>query len=227
MYEFCSKYHLPIGNSNLPKNNFETSYLLNKLHVLFEILVYDTIAHAPPPQFKHSQLFFSMGGLEQRRFVYIMVKEHVFGFCFKCSGIWNTQTETQFGVAWNCAGFKWTHLMGGTRKPTKWRSLTSSGWTSSLWFTMEPGSCNLPFSLYRAFSSGWWVPWAGLGTGEACDDLDVRSSNRTGAKSEKRKNVGIGAESIVHHALWGGFGDIAGRKKGQWSEAVQGRCNVT
>ena len=46
MYEFWSKYHLPIGNSNLPKNRSETSYLLNKLHVLFEMPVYDTIARA-------------------------------------------------------------------------------------------------------------------------------------------------------------------------------------
>ena len=44
MYEFWSKYHLPIGNSNLPKNRSETSYLLNKLNVLFEMPVYDTIA---------------------------------------------------------------------------------------------------------------------------------------------------------------------------------------
>ena len=44
MYEFWSKYHLPIGNSNLPKNRSETSYLLNKLDVLFEMPVYDTIA---------------------------------------------------------------------------------------------------------------------------------------------------------------------------------------
>ncbi len=44
MYKFWSKYHLPIGNSNLPKNHFETSYLLNKLDVLFEMPVYDTIA---------------------------------------------------------------------------------------------------------------------------------------------------------------------------------------
>ncbi len=39
MYEFGSKYHLPIGNSNLPKNRSETSYLLNKLDVLFEMPV--------------------------------------------------------------------------------------------------------------------------------------------------------------------------------------------
>ncbi len=44
MYKFWSKYHLPIGNSNLPKNGSETSYLLNKLNVLFEMPVYDTIA---------------------------------------------------------------------------------------------------------------------------------------------------------------------------------------
>ncbi len=39
-----SKYHLPIGNSNLPKNCSETSYLLNKLNVLFEMPVNDTTA---------------------------------------------------------------------------------------------------------------------------------------------------------------------------------------
>ncbi len=33
-----------MGNSNLPKNHFETNYLLNKLNVLFEMPVYDTIA---------------------------------------------------------------------------------------------------------------------------------------------------------------------------------------
>ncbi len=44
MYQFWSKYHLPIGNSNLPKNHSETSYLLNKLNVLFEMPAYDTIA---------------------------------------------------------------------------------------------------------------------------------------------------------------------------------------
>ncbi len=44
MYEFWSKYHLPIGNSNLLKNHSETSYLLNKLDILFEMPVYDTIA---------------------------------------------------------------------------------------------------------------------------------------------------------------------------------------
>ncbi len=44
MYEFWSKYHLPIGNSNLPKNHSETSYLLNKLDVLFEMPVHDTTA---------------------------------------------------------------------------------------------------------------------------------------------------------------------------------------
>ena len=43
MYEFWSKYHLPIGDSNLPKNHSETSYLLNKLNVLFEMPVNDTI----------------------------------------------------------------------------------------------------------------------------------------------------------------------------------------
>ncbi len=47
MYEFWSKYHLPIGNSNLPKNRSETSYLLNKLNVLFDMPVYDTIADFP------------------------------------------------------------------------------------------------------------------------------------------------------------------------------------
>ena len=47
MYQFWSKYHLPIGNSNLPKNHSETSYLLNKLDVLFEMPVYDTIAVNP------------------------------------------------------------------------------------------------------------------------------------------------------------------------------------
>ncbi len=44
MYEFWSKYHLLTGNSNLPKNPSETSYLLNKLDVLFEMPVYNTIA---------------------------------------------------------------------------------------------------------------------------------------------------------------------------------------
>ncbi len=44
MYKFWSKYHLPTGNSNLPKNRSEISYLLNKLNVLFEMPVYDTIA---------------------------------------------------------------------------------------------------------------------------------------------------------------------------------------
>ena len=44
MYKFWSKYHLPVGNSNLPKNQSETSYLLNKLNVLFEMPLYDTIA---------------------------------------------------------------------------------------------------------------------------------------------------------------------------------------
>ncbi len=44
MYKFWSKYHLSIGNSNLLKNHSETSYLLNKLNVLFEMPVYDTIA---------------------------------------------------------------------------------------------------------------------------------------------------------------------------------------
>ncbi len=33
-----------MGNSNLLKNRSETSYLLNKLNVLFEMPVYDTIA---------------------------------------------------------------------------------------------------------------------------------------------------------------------------------------
>ncbi len=47
MYKFWSKYHLPRGNSNLPKNYFETSYLLNKLNVLFEMPLYDTIACTP------------------------------------------------------------------------------------------------------------------------------------------------------------------------------------
>ncbi len=51
MYEFWSKYHLPIGNSNLPKNHCETSYLLNKLNVLFEIPVYNTIADVSECQY--------------------------------------------------------------------------------------------------------------------------------------------------------------------------------
>ena len=44
MCEFWSKYHLPTGYSNLPKNHSETSCLLNKLDVLFEMPIYGTIA---------------------------------------------------------------------------------------------------------------------------------------------------------------------------------------
>ncbi len=45
MYKFWSKYHLPMGNLNLPKNHSETSYFLNKLNVLFKMPVNDTIAN--------------------------------------------------------------------------------------------------------------------------------------------------------------------------------------
>ncbi len=56
MYEFWSEYHLPIGNSNLPKNRSETSYVLNKFNVLFEMPVNDTIALLTAEKFSQRNL---------------------------------------------------------------------------------------------------------------------------------------------------------------------------